>query len=88
MTEVKITKHGKAVIKKIVAEMTDVFISCVISNNHLDKKFVAHELLKIMNKEDIYFMRDTHPAIDKVFTNISKVCELETQNGWTYKLKK
>ena len=29
MTEVKITKHGKAVIKKIVAEMTDVFISCV-----------------------------------------------------------
>ena len=31
-------------------------------------------------------MKDTHPALDLVFSNISKVCELTTLNAWSYKL--
>lgn len=71
---------------EIVGCLTTVFISDIKRNNHLEKQFVTNEVLRVLHLNHITFMRHTHPALDLVYDNISKVCDLETSNSWTYKL--
>tara|TARA_R110000787_G_scaffold244473_2_gene350398 strand:- start:47 stop:286 length:240 start_codon:yes stop_codon:yes gene_type:complete len=71
---------------EIVNLLTTTFIGAVKRNNHLEKQYVANEVLRVLQNNNITFMRDTHPALDLVFANISKSCELTTSNAWSYKL--
>ena len=71
---------------EIVNLLTCTFIGTVKRNNHLEKQYVTDEVLRVLHFNNITFMRDTHPALDLVFSNISKVCELTTLNAWSYKL--
>ena len=71
---------------EIVNLLTTVFIGAVKRDNHLEKQYVTNEVLRVLQFNGVSFMQDTHPALDLVFTNISKACELTTSNAWSYKL--
>ena len=75
-------------ISEIVQCLTSVFLGAVKRDNFLEKQYVTDEVLRVLHNNDITFMRHTHPAINLVFSNIKKECELTTSNSWTYKLKK
>tara|TARA_R100000951_G_scaffold98259_1_gene88163 strand:+ start:543 stop:821 length:279 start_codon:yes stop_codon:yes gene_type:complete len=73
-------------ISEIVQCLTTTFISAVKRDNYLEKQYVTNEVLRVLHLNDITFMKHTHPALDLVFVNISKVCDLTVSNAWTYKL--
>tara|TARA_R110000737_G_scaffold261961_1_gene270072 strand:- start:302 stop:541 length:240 start_codon:yes stop_codon:yes gene_type:complete len=73
-------------ISEILECLTTTFIGAVKRDNYLEKQYVTDEVLRVLHFNNITFMKDTHPALDLVFANISKVCELTASNAWSYKL--
>ena len=73
-------------ISEILECLTTTFIGAVKRDNYLEKQYVTDEVLRVLHFNNITFMKDTHPALDLVFANISTVCELTASNAWSYKL--
>lgn len=74
-------------ITEVVTLLTDVFTHTLKTKGILETQFVTDEVLRVLEFNGITFMRDTHPAIDRVFANLDSVATLLASNAFGYNPK-
>ena len=83
MTNQEITNKSE----EVTSLLSDVFITFLNKKGFLEKQRVTDEVLRVLEFNNITFMRYTHPVIDSVYANISKSANaFETSNAWSIKI--